>query len=75
MKRMRTDRAKAFGSSFVAGLASLGTFSHSHQRVYPAHSSVSSALKSDWSRIGRDMERVIDRENARIEKAKKSGTG
>jgi hypothetical protein len=77
MKRMRASsgRARAFGSSFVAGLASLGSFAHPHERARPADSSSLAALRGDWSRIGRDMGRVIERENARIEKTKKSGTG
>ena len=75
MKRMRTDRGRAFGNSFVAGLASLGSFAHSHERAHPADSSSLAALQGDWSRIGRDMKRVIERENARIEKAKKSRSG
>jgi hypothetical protein len=75
MKRMRTDRGRGFGGSFVAGLASLGSFAHSHERAYPADASSLAALQGDWSRIGRDMRRVIERENARIEKAKKSRSG
>jgi hypothetical protein len=67
----RTSSAR-FHKSVIGGLASLGSFAHPAPQV--SQSSPSDALKSDWSRIGRDMDRMIQREHGRIQKAKKSGS-
>jgi hypothetical protein len=73
--RFQRRSGARFGRSVAAGFASLGSFAHPAAPVRQPHASPLDALRSDWSRIGCDMTNVIDREYARIQKTKKSGTG
>lgn len=52
--------------SFVAGLGALVTLWPAGQPVRYPHRSDSDALFKDGVRVGEDMQRVIDREDARL---------
>jgi hypothetical protein len=62
---------KTFGAGLVTGVASLTSFAHPVSVPRYPHRSPADALRGDWSRIGRDMQRVVEQENANIEKNKK----
>jgi hypothetical protein len=62
---------KTFGAGLVTGVASLTSFAHPASVPHYPHRSSAEALRGDWSRIGGDMKRVVERENARVEKSKK----
>ena len=77
MKRTLAKARKA-GRLFAVSLGSLACLGvpgvampGSYPGIKPAPTTIE-AIRSDWLRIGHDMRRVMDRENARIEKAKKS---
>ena len=48
-------------TSFMTGLAELTSFGHPAKRVPSPHPDVTSALRDDWIRIGRDMGKVLAR--------------
>lgn len=63
--RRYTRRARQFAASFVAGLGTLASvWPQANVPRYP-HASAIDALRTDGQQIGRDMARVIERENAR----------
>jgi hypothetical protein len=64
------DGLKTFSTGFVTGVASLTSFAHPASVPRYPHRSPAEALRSDWSRIGGDMKKVVERENARVEKSK-----
>lgn len=68
---MRARKVTTRVSGFVAGLGAMATIwpATAPQR-YP-HNSAMEALRSDAVRVGTDMRRVIERENARIKTSQK----
>ena len=62
-------RRSPFVAGLLAGLASLPMLSAEPTPIRPPFRSATEALRSDWLRIGADLQRVISRENARLEKS------
>ena len=48
-------------ASLMTGLAELTSFGHPSKPISSPHADVTSALRSDWLRIGRDMGKVLAR--------------
>jgi hypothetical protein len=67
----RTAASMARIHSFIAGLGALASIWPATQPIRYPHRSSADALRSDAVRIGQDMRRVIERERAQLEAAKK----
>lgn len=64
--RKSAGRARQYAASFVAGLGALiSIWPQGPAPRYP-HASATDALRRDGVQIGRDMSRVIERENRRV---------
>lgn len=64
-------RARQFAASFVAGLGALASIWPQGAPARYPHASTIDALRRDGVQIGRDMSRVIERENARLKTKQK----
>jgi hypothetical protein len=64
-QRKHIRRARQFAASFAAGMGALASlWPQASLPRYP-HASATDALRGDGVRIGRDMQRVIERDGAR----------
>lgn len=61
-----TMRARQFAASFVAGLGTLASIWPQGAPTRYPYASAMDALRRDGAQIGRDLSRVIERENARL---------
>lgn len=61
-----TMRARQFAASFVAGLGALASIWPQGTPTRYPYASAMDALRRDGVQIGRDLSRVIERENARL---------
>lgn len=68
---MNARRASARMSGFIAGLGAIATIWPTSAPYRYPHSSSMEALRGDAVRIGSDMRKVIERQNATIKTRKK----